>query len=168
MPCGLRQASPLCRLRPLVTPPFESGEFVIEFHIVTKPARIERPIFNRGPNGTSGLSRVSAIAEPAIQRERCNIGKRIVQSLSLPLSDDADPRRVEDHPAAIEHEQIATGRGVPPAPVLIGHGRRLTLRPAGQSHLEFFGLMAAIGGRFLAAVGRLEADKTLVRLQTRP
>jgi len=38
----------------------------------------------------------------------------------------------------------------------------------GQSHLEFFGLMAAIGGRFLAAVGRLEADKTLVRRQTRP
>ncbi len=61
--------------------------------------RVERAAFDRGPYRAAGLGSVRAVREPALRRERLDVGEHAAQSVvGLPQRDRTQTRRVDSQP----------------------------------------------------------------------
>src|SRR5581483_3645386 len=66
-------------------------------------------------NRTARLAPVPAVVEPAVGRERLYVGERVPDRVraTVPQLQFAQPRRIDDDPAARQLDQLAVRRRVP-------------------------------------------------------
>ena len=90
-----------------------------ELHIALPASGREVSARNRRPDGAAGLAVVLAVGKPALPKSALNVGKRFTEPPGgIPQAELAHARRVDDHHAGPEHDQmpVRCGYGVPGRP----------------------------------------------------
>ena len=98
-------------------------ELDVETPVVVDARRVDVAADHGGLHRASRFAVVRAIPEAALRRERLDVGKGQAHAfVGIPQRDRTQAGRVDEHPAARKHDELARGRGVPAA--LIGGAHR--------------------------------------------
>src|SRR5215217_5394154 len=131
----LRQADRLSLGRAAPAPAVGAGAFVapsVQCAQLAPQLRVTRHALVRqatvrdgGDDGAAGLTRVPAVTEAALGRERRDVLERALDGYVVrPELHLAEARRVDEQSAAGEQDELALGRGVPSAVVSAERSRR--------------------------------------------
>ncbi len=106
----------------LVDAPLLVSELALELVATLEPLRGELARFDRAEHGAARLAFVLAVAKLATLRQRFDVRKRARRALAVVVGEErelAQARRVDEQARAGQACQLAAGRGVPAARVVL-------------------------------------------------